>query len=194
MKSLLTPGPSNQSSHDLPAGVMILLLPTATISTSMMASGNATGLGNRTAWLLLLLKTLVWDFLNSLTMYIRKTYPYDSSPTGYVKSISPTREGRRRNDQEAQGGLPDGRRRRGPPGVPGDPRAKSPRLRGTGHGGDLRIRGGRYAGDRGFRQHHYNDTDCLVTTTQSRSVNPGAMRCTFRITLQQPQSRVEPVG
>ena len=63
------------------------------------------------------------------------------------------RPGRDRVDQEAQGRLPDGRRRRGLPGVAGDPLGQGPRLRGTGHGGDLRIRGGRHAGHGRGRQH-----------------------------------------
>ena len=53
---------------------------------------------------------------------------------------------------KAQGRLPDGRRRRRLPGVPGDPLGQGHRVRGAGHGGDLRIRSRGYAGDSGRRQ------------------------------------------
>ncbi len=57
MKSRLTPSPSNQLSHDSPAGVSMRARPTATTSTRFTLSGNATDFGRRTAWLRLLLKT-----------------------------------------------------------------------------------------------------------------------------------------
>ena len=62
------------------------------------------------------------------------------------------RPGRDRIDQEAQGGLPDGRRRRGVPGVEGDPRGARGRVRGTGHGSDLRVRREGHAGHRRGRR------------------------------------------
>jgi len=59
MKCADTPCPANHRSHDSPAGTITLALPTAMISTRLTESGMATLLGNLTAWLLLLLKSVV---------------------------------------------------------------------------------------------------------------------------------------
>ncbi|AAS58907.1 TrbH protein (plasmid) [Salmonella enterica subsp. enterica serovar Choleraesuis str. SCSA50] len=49
IKSALTLFPSNHSSHDSPAGVMIRVRPTAITSTRFTCSGNATAFGSLTA-------------------------------------------------------------------------------------------------------------------------------------------------
>lgn len=59
IKSALTLFPSNHSSHVSPAGVMILVRPTAITSTRFTFSGNATAFGSLTAWLRLLRNTVV---------------------------------------------------------------------------------------------------------------------------------------
>ncbi len=62
------------------------------------------------------------------------------------------RPGRDRGDQEAPGGLPDGRGRRGVPRVEGDPRGARGRVRRAGHGSDLRVRREGHAGHRRSRR------------------------------------------
>src|ERR1051326_6996125 len=59
MKSFDARGPStNKSSQRFPTGLMIRLCPILMISTRCTPAGNATGLGKRTAWLRLLVKTV----------------------------------------------------------------------------------------------------------------------------------------
>ena len=58
------------------------------------------------------------------------------------------RPGGDRGDPQAQGGVPDGRRRRRLPGLQGDPLVARRRLRRPRHGGDLRVRREGHAGHR----------------------------------------------
>jgi len=58
MKSSETPGPSKNASQDWSAGVMRRLRPNFVTSTWCTLGGRATGFGNRTAWLRLVVKTV----------------------------------------------------------------------------------------------------------------------------------------
>ncbi|ACD06146.1 TrbH (plasmid) [Shigella boydii CDC 3083-94] len=80
IKSALTLCPSNHSSHVSPAGVMILVRPTAITSTRFTFSGNATAFGSLTAWLRLLRNTVV--SIICLLMWICLVYIHCGIDTG----------------------------------------------------------------------------------------------------------------
>lgn len=80
IKSALTLCPSNHSSHVSPAGVMILVRPTAITSTRFTFSGNATAFGSLTAWLRLLKNTVV--SIICLLMWICLVYIHCGIDTG----------------------------------------------------------------------------------------------------------------
>lgn len=61
MKSSLAVGPANQASQDSPTGEITRERPHASTLTSLTPGAKATALGKRTAWVLLLKKTVVFQ-------------------------------------------------------------------------------------------------------------------------------------
>jgi fumarate hydratase, class I len=116
------------------------------------------------------------DFTNRLIYYVGPVDPVRDEAVGPAGPTTATRMDKFTEMMLAQTGLIGmvGKAERGPvaiesikrhkaaylmavggrrlPGVAGDPQGPRGRLRGPGHGGDLRVRGGRHAGHRGGRQ------------------------------------------
>lgn len=58
MKSSVTPGPSNHSDQDSPTGAITRVLPIAVTRTCLTEAGSSSAFGRRTAWLVLLRKSV----------------------------------------------------------------------------------------------------------------------------------------
>src|SRR5260370_29454259 len=69
MKSSETRGPSKNASQDWSAGLIIRLRPILVISTWRTPAGKATGLGRRTAWLRLVVKTVERAIMTPIGIY-----------------------------------------------------------------------------------------------------------------------------